>query len=184
MRSGVASITPIVSLETHCLRLPYASTLDFSRMGEAGHMAADETEAERRREALARIEGRSPLHDWMRNNRAELEAQFTAVRRPRWASVAKVLAELGVKDARGQPPNPQTARQAWMKVRASPPSPAPAKVASAVAPVARAVSPAPAFPAAAPVPQPPTAPPRQPFDPTEGAFDPKPAFQFKPVRPK
>ncbi len=39
-------------------------------------MAADETEAEKRRQALARIEGRSPLHDWMRSNRGELEAQF------------------------------------------------------------------------------------------------------------
>jgi hypothetical protein len=123
-------------------------------------MAADNTEAEQRQAALARIEGRSPLHDWMRNHRAELEAQFARVRRPNWLSVAKVLTELGVKDAKGQAPQPQTVRQAWIKVRAT-------------------------APVAPPAPSPPVLAPRRPFDPTEGAHEPTPSpFAFKPARPR
>lgn len=112
-------------------------------------MAGDETEAARLREALSRMEGRSPLLGWLRRNRAELEAQF-AINPPRWASVASVLAELGVVDAKGQPPKPAAVRLAWSRVRAAAP---PSVVAPVVAPLT-------------PTPAPPLRPPA--FDPHEG----------------
>jgi len=127
-------------------------------------MIDDSGEAARVRAALASIEGRSPLQDWLRRNRALVEARFAAGR-PRWASVAGVLAELGVVDARGQPPTAQAARQAWYRVRAEGPSQAPAA----------------AWPSPTTAPAPPPSRTHPAFDPTEGAFEAKPPPRFRPA---
>lgn len=128
-------------------------------------MMDDEGEAVRVRAALASIEGRSPLQDWLRRNRALVQARF-AVSRPRWASVARMLAELGVVDAHGRPPTAQAARQAWYRVRAEGP---PSQMPVAARPVLAATS---------------ASPPghlRPAFDPTEGAWDAKPPPRFRPA---
>lgn len=132
-------------------------------------MKDEEGEAARVRAALDAMEGRSPLYDWLRQHRVLLEARF-AVSRPRWAAVAKVLSDLGVRDAAGRSPTAGTARQAWYRVRSGPVTgtrPAPVPVLTSrtkPAPDAVPQSPAPAH-----------------FDPMEGAFDPKPPPRFKPA---
>jgi hypothetical protein len=128
-----------------------------------GGMMEDEGETVRVRAALASIAGRSPLQDWLRRNRTLVQARF-AVSRPRWASVARMLAELGVVDAHGQPPTAQAARQAWYRVRAEG-----SGQVSAARPVLTAASASP--PARL----------RPTFDPTEGAFDAKPPPRFRPA---
>lgn len=135
-------------------------------------MADGETDAARIREALEKMEGRSPLYDWLRQHRAMLEARF-AVSRPRWAAVAKVLAELGVCDAAGRPPAASTVRQAWYRVRTA----APGQIHDA--PVPRPDLPSKQASSSAPLPLAPAA-----FDPAEGAFASPARFQFKPVKPR
>ena len=135
-------------------------------------MADGQTEVARIRDALERMEGRSPLYDWLRQHRAMLETRF-AVSRPRWATVAKVMAELGVCDAAGRPPSASTVRQAWYRVRTA----APGQIHAA--PVPQPDLPSVQTSSPAPPPLAPAA-----FDPTEGAFDSPTRFQFKPVRPR
>jgi hypothetical protein len=135
-------------------------------------MADGQTEVARIRDALERMEGRSPLYDWLRQHRAMLEARF-AVSRPRWAAVAKVLAELGVCDAAGRPPAASTVRQAWYRVRTA----SPGQIHGAAVP--RPDLPSKLASSPAPLPPAPAA-----FDPTEGAFDSPSRFQFKPVKPR
>ena len=121
-------------------------------------------EADRVWAALTNIEGRSPLQDWLRRNRTLVEARF-ALSRPRWASVAAMLAELGVVDAHGRPPTAQATRQAWYRVRAERPAAVPRDLAP--------------HPAARANPQP--VPSKPVFDPTEGAFDARPTPRFRPA---
>jgi hypothetical protein len=100
-------------------------------------------------------------------------------RRLLWSEIARVLAEQGVRDAKGNPPTAAAARQAWMRLNKGRPSRSkrPGQK-PAVEPTGQpAALEAPAAPAPAPAPKP--------FDPTEGAFDPlPPRFTLKPVRPK
>jgi hypothetical protein len=160
------------------------------------------------REALAQLTGRSPLLGWMRQHHALITERMNTVR-PSWDDIARTLAKLGVRDARGAPPKVEAVRRAYHRVAgaldakglrrrrskaqmaaaraAAAPSPAPV---AAALPSGLAADPRPVPALPRPV-VPPTArsapaaapsPPAQPvFDPTEGAFDPKPPPRFKPA---
>jgi hypothetical protein len=162
------------------------------------------------REALAQLTGRSPLLGWMRQHHALITERMNTVR-PSWQDVARILAELGVRDVHGAPPKVEAVRRAYHRVagaldakglrrRRSKAQMAAAKAAAAPLPasVAATSEPSPA-PMAHPLPAPalplpvmpfaarsapaaaPSPPARPVFDPTEGAFDPKPPPRFKPA---
>jgi hypothetical protein len=143
------------------------------------------------RAAFAQLTGRSPLLGWMRLHHALITEQMNTVR-PSWHDIARTIAELGVRDAHGQPPKVEAVRRAYHRVagalnakglrrRRSKAQIAAARAAAALAPAVALPNPAAirhpsAVPAQALVPPAPPA-----FDPTEGAFDPKPTPRFKPA---
>ena len=143
----------------------------------------DATEA-----AFDSARSRSPLQDWMRKHQVML-ARRLKERRLLWSEIARVLAEQGVRDAKGNPPTAAAARQAWMRLNKGRPSRSKRPVQKpAIEPTGQPAAPAapvPASAAAGSLPQAPAAPApapvRKPFDPTEGAFDPKPQPRFKPA---
>jgi hypothetical protein len=71
--------------------------------------------ADRARDLFSQVPGRSPLRDWMRQNHALITHQLT-ISRPRWADLARVVVELGIRDAKGEPPKAETVRRAWQRV--------------------------------------------------------------------
>jgi hypothetical protein len=71
--------------------------------------------ADRARDLFSQVPGRSPLLDWMRQNHALITHQLT-ISRPRWADLARVVVELGIRDAKGEPPKAETVRRAWQRV--------------------------------------------------------------------
>lgn len=71
--------------------------------------------ADRAKDLFSQVPGRSPLLDWMRQNHALITHQLT-ISRPRWADLARVVVELGIRDAKGEPPKAETVRRAWQRV--------------------------------------------------------------------
>lgn len=144
-------------------------------------------------EAFGQLSGRSPLLGWMRQHHALITERMNTVR-PSWDSIARTLAELGIRDANGEPPKTEAVRRAYHRVtgalNAKGQRRRRSKAEMAVAKAGASRTPATA-PIAAPTPPPPVAPPalaaapsppvRPAFDPTEGAFDPKPPPRFKPA---
>jgi hypothetical protein len=142
-------------------------------------------------EAFGKLLGRSPLLGWMRQHHALITERMNTVR-PSWDDVARTLAELGVRDANGQPPKTEAVRRAYHRVAGAlnakgqrrRRSKAQIAAAKAVTSAERVPAPATATPPGAPPvvaaasPLPPIAPA---FDPTEGAFDPRPQPRFKPA---
>lgn len=144
----------------------------------------DATEA-----AFDNARSRSPLQDWMRKHHTML-ARRLQERRLLWSEIARVLAEQGVRDAKGNPPTADAARRAWTRVtqgRASrskqPGQEQAVEAPSTTAKPGEASEAPPAQPA--PPGLPPSPPPvsRPPVDLTEGVNPPpKPKFGF--ARPR
>jgi hypothetical protein len=145
----------------------------------------DHSPAAAAREAFAQLAGRSPLLGWMRQHHALITERMNTVR-PSWHDIARTLAELGIRDANGEPPKVEAVRRAYHRVagalgakglrrRRSRSQMAAAR--AAISP-ASAVAPAQSDPAPMAVASAST---RPFFDPTEGAFDPKPPPRFKPA---
>jgi hypothetical protein len=147
----------------------------------------DATEA-----AFDNARSRSPLQDWMRKHHTML-ARRLKERRLLWSEIARVLAEQGVRDAKGNPPTADAARRAWTRVtegrasRSQQPSQKQAVEAPSTTAKPGEASEAPSAPLPAPPAQP--APPglpsvsRPPVDLTEGVNPPpKPKFGF--ARPR
>jgi len=144
-------------------------------------------------EAFGRLLGRSPLLGWMRQHHALITERMNTVR-PSWDDVARTLAELGVRDANGQPPKTEAVRRAYHRVagalnakgqrrRRSKAQIAAAKAGGVRSPITTSTATLTPSPAASPAPEAALPPPpaRPAFDPTEGAFDPKPSPRFKPA---
>lgn len=119
-------------------------------------------------EAFGKLLGRSPLLGWMRQHHALITERMNTVR-PSWDDIARTLAELGVRDANGQPPKTEAVRRAYHRVAGALNAKgqrrrrSKAQIAAAKAAASPLVPIAPAF------------------DPTEGAFDVKPPPRFKPA---
>ena len=77
-------------------------------------MATDILDAIDRSEAL---KPRSLLTDWMRQNH-DAFAQRLQTKRADWVVLAALFGEAGLTDRFGKPPKPETARKAWLRVRA------------------------------------------------------------------
>jgi hypothetical protein len=145
-------------------------------------------------EAFSQLSGRSPLLGWMRQHHALITERMNTVR-PSWDSIARTLAGLGVRDAKGEPPKTEAVRRAYHRVtgalnakgqrrRRSKAQIAAAKAGATRAPAtASMAAPTPPPPVAPPaaVAAPPPPPARPAFNPAEGAFDPKPPPRFKPA---
>jgi hypothetical protein len=65
--------------------------------------------------AFDKARSRSALQDWMRKHHSLL-ARYLQERRLLWSEIAKVLAEQGIRDAKGNPPTADAARRAWTRV--------------------------------------------------------------------
>src|SRR5579863_7332179 len=63
------------------------------------------------------VDGGEKLYGWMRARYASFGALLAESRRPDWKRIAAGLTRLGILDARGNPPKPETTRQTWWKVR-------------------------------------------------------------------
>ncbi len=57
-----------------------------------------------------------PVYAWLLKNHAEVEQLRARLDRPRWESIAKLMAEDGVVGARGAPPNANSVRRVWKRV--------------------------------------------------------------------
>jgi hypothetical protein len=57
-----------------------------------------------------------PVYAWLLKNHAEVEQLRARWDRPRWETIAKLMAGDGVIGARGAPPNGNSVRRVWKRV--------------------------------------------------------------------
>ncbi|MFL5283082.1 MAG: hypothetical protein ACJ8AW_19340 [Rhodopila sp.] len=65
------------------------------------------------------LEARSPLHQWLFENRTEIAAVLAGQVRPGWQALANTVADNGVTDQHGKPPTRHAVRKAWKAIERS-----------------------------------------------------------------